>query len=1346
MCEQCHWVRPPDEAEAVIMQLCESCIEKNKRLMEQQTLYDDDDDLTDDESEEYYDTTRAVVNNINAFESGERPNFNLSIPEPNECVHPQESKMFDGEQLPLKPEEYEAAVKKAKADIDEACRQTMEDLKDAKTTEQLRELLNIFLDNWRAQLINEGPAKFKAVQTPLVEGGENASFNHKTRSYTREQMDFLSELCQRYLNAGMIIRCETQKTSSPVLVVKKPNGKGFRMTIDLRTANLLVQTLVAPAVHLDMVRSCLAGAKYFATMDLSDGYWQIQLDELGSALYSFRTHEGSFKMLRLPQGAKNSSAIFQECMNEACGDLLYGKGNGAIPYQDDILCYGRSKQELLDVLRKIFERFKKYNLKVKLQKSKFFTKSVPWIGMTFGADGVGQPESRVKAILNLSTPENAQDLTSFIGAVNWMQKWLGYQYHDRMRHFLKMKSDASKLVGGSMKGTQLKKVNLRSSGLWTTESDKHWEQCLNMIARETTKLAHPDPEHFDLHVFSDASDLGYGGMITQTPKTQSHLPIEERDHQVLGFNSGDFKGAQLRWSTFSQEAWGLIDTIETFSNFLFSYTQPFHVWTDHKNLVYIFNTDKFTARKQTSDRVQRWSFMLSRYNFILHHIAGETNLMPDILSRWREDHSVMVQHVSPSSYVAMELLNMDVGKSSKQERALKKLQAHNPLSNPIDTGRTRRTRNSAPNYANEIKDGDEYIPTEAAEDVVDMSDLPDDSEPIYEIEDEPAYDDNFENSSQASMESETKYDDSDSESDSPEASIPMVESLQDLFREQLKYSSARTQYNLMSNINFAFHDTNAIIDSQNEYIESAIVGERLDNAVDNYDIREIVLKEVKAEVKELIYFKDVTYNLIIKKDTKMNLWMKEDQIFIPPNATHLQICILTLAHSGISGHCGINPTFDKIKDIYYWPTMKKDVEKFVKECLHCVGTKLGEKIPRPLASTIHGLYPNHVMRADFLRLPHNKKVYPNGYIGVLMLKDDASQFTWLVPVKRETAFVFADALIKWASHSKFPVILSVDKGSHFINQLTDALAENEQILICPTIASNKQTHGGAEAINKIVKRILMNLCSERHLSTFEWHKVLNILVHAINHRQSPTLAGYAPVQLFTGQQPDNMVELHLNKVTGKPLKDYLVKKPLTRDFHHQIQQLQIELNNWQREANEAAEKKRSQSRKSRNKKRMRNETKFEVGDFVLRSIPEESSPGRARTKLQQIWIGPYQVVKSISNKLHICRDLLTGVCYELHVDRMSKYCNDGLTVDGRIQKQLTFDTTSKEAQKIVDLSIANGKPMVKIKWKGVRNSEVWHNLNLATKLFSVQEIITSLEDIGTKASKKIAKQFSEKMR
>ena len=160
---------------------------------------------------------------------------------------------------------------------------------------------------------------------------------------------------------------------------------------------------------------------------------------------------------------------------------------------------------------------------------------------------------------------------------------------------------------------------------------------------------------------------------------------------------------------------------------------------------------------------------------------------------------------------------------------------------------------------------------------------------------------------------------------------------------------------------------------------------------------------------------------------------------------------------------------------------------------------------------------------------------------------------------------------------------------------------------------------------------------------------------------------------------------------------------------------------------------------------MRNETKFEVGDFILRSIPEESSPGRARTKLQQIWIGPYQVVKSISNKLHICRDLLTGVCYELHVDRMSKYCNDGLTVDGRIQKQLTFDTTSKEAQKIVDLTIANGKPMVKIKWKGVRNSEVWHNLNLATKLFSVQEIITSLEDIGTKVSKKIAKQFSEKM-
>jgi hypothetical protein len=110
--------------------------------------------------------------------------------------------------------------------------------------------------------------------------------------------------------------------------------------------------------------------------------------------------------------------------------------------------------------------------------------------------------------------------------------------------------------------------------------------------------------------------------------------VSERAHEVLGFCNGAFKGSQVSWSTFDKEAWALVSSILFFQSFLRNMDQAFYVHTDHKNLVYIFDAEKFSPKKQTRDRVTRWSLMLSSFNYILEHIEGDNNLMADILSRW----------------------------------------------------------------------------------------------------------------------------------------------------------------------------------------------------------------------------------------------------------------------------------------------------------------------------------------------------------------------------------------------------------------------------------------------------------------------------------------------------------------------------------------------------------------------------------------------------------------------------------------------------------------------------------------------------------------------------------------
>ncbi len=44
---------------------------------------------------------------------------------------------------------------------------------------------------------------------------------------------------------------------------------------------------------------------------------------------------------------------------------------------------------------------------------------------------------------------------------------------------------------------------------------------------------------------------------------------------------------------------------------------------------------------------------------------------------------------------------------------------------------------------------------------------------------------------------------------------------------------------------------------------------------------------------------------------------------------------LNLIHNGESGHLGQKKSISKAEELFYWPNLKRDVRKFVKECIIC---------------------------------------------------------------------------------------------------------------------------------------------------------------------------------------------------------------------------------------------------------------------------------------------------------------------------------------------------------------------------------------------------------------------------
>ena len=70
-----------------------------------------------------------------------------------------------------------------------------------------------------------------------------------------------------------------------------------------------------PIPDMETIFLNLHGALHFDKIDLSDACYQIELDEEAKDICTLDTSQGLFKMCGLPQGLKNSSSIFQNCID-----------------------------------------------------------------------------------------------------------------------------------------------------------------------------------------------------------------------------------------------------------------------------------------------------------------------------------------------------------------------------------------------------------------------------------------------------------------------------------------------------------------------------------------------------------------------------------------------------------------------------------------------------------------------------------------------------------------------------------------------------------------------------------------------------------------------------------------------------------------------------------------------------------------------------------------------------------------------------------------------------------------------------------------------------------------------
>lgn len=401
----------------------------------------------------------------------------------------------------------------------------------------------------------------------------------------------ISRILDEWKTAG-IISDSTSPYASPVLLVNKGTGDK-RLCVDYRRLNQQKIDQPYPMPEIDGLLSQLVEGRFFSTMDLSNGFLQIPLSEEAKEKTAFVTEETTAKFERMPFGLKGAPGVFQKTMNVVFKDL---KDAGLIHiYLDDLIIPSRDWEDMLSVVRRVFQSLRTASLTLKPGKCTFGASKLDFLGFTV-SKGVIQPGPKVHAIKSFPRPRDVHEVRRFLGLAGYFRRFI-----------ISYASLAAPLTQLTSKDTPYE---------WTEERET------SFVALRDHLCSAPVVRMFDQNaevtqVHTDASAVALSGILLQGP-TSTEL------HMVYAVSKKTTE-AESKYHSSRLELYAVIWSLNRLRPYLLGIR--FTVVTDCQSLVYL------NMHKTVKPQIARWFEVLQEFDFDVKFRPGSRMSHVDALSR-----------------------------------------------------------------------------------------------------------------------------------------------------------------------------------------------------------------------------------------------------------------------------------------------------------------------------------------------------------------------------------------------------------------------------------------------------------------------------------------------------------------------------------------------------------------------------------------------------------------------------------------------------------------------------------------------------------------------------------------